>query len=139
MVNLQQFLLNNIKDDEIGCYALVTYNNRTEATWFTKYYSDIDNQPWFLESPCELYKMCEVGTDIDKFCKEYMEYMDLIDGVTEESSEEQYIEEYIKPMIVDNYFYVVENFEVIPYLPKEVYDVKIITERECFEYLLGDK
>lgn len=136
MVNLKQFLLKNIKDGEIGCYALITYNNRTEATWFTKYYSDIDNQPWFLESPCELYKICKVDKPIEDFCKTYMdECIELEEG----ESVQDYIEEHVKPMIVNSYFYEIENFQVAPYLPKEVDDIKIITERECLEWMLDVK
>ena len=51
----QKYLELNIKD--IGSYALVTYNDHTEAIWianmgksFTK-----DNN-WFLEAPCEIIK-----------------------------------------------------------------------------------
>lgn len=131
MVNLKEYLLGNII--ESGGYALVSYNDVIEATWFTKYKSGIDNQPWFLESPCELHKVCKVEKPIDEFCEEFVkECIELEEG----ESEEDYIENYMKPMIVDGWFYVVNNFQSGPYLPKEVDNIEIITERECLDWLL---
>lgn len=131
MINVKDFLLeNNIKD---GTYALVSYNNTIEPTWFTRY--DFKNKPWFLESPSQLYKIAEVKEDIDTFCKKYME-----DNICLESneSEEEYINKYVKPMIVDGWLYEIENFQCSPYLPKEVDDIKLISERECLEYMLNN-
>ena len=131
MIELKEFLLNNIKGQ--GEYALVSYTDFTEATWFTKYKSGIDNQPWFLESPCELHKVCKVEKPIDEFCEEFVkECIELEDG----ESEEDYIENYMKPMIVDGWFYVVNNFQSGPYLPKEVDNIEIISESECLDWLL---
>ena len=42
-------------------------------------------------------------------------------------------------MVNDNWFYEIENFQVEPYLPKVVDDIKIITERECLEWILSQK
>jgi hypothetical protein len=126
MINIEQFLLDNNSD---GTYALVTYNNKTELTWFSKYY--YKNEPWFLESPCELYKIMEVDRPIDEFSKWY------VDGLLEENADvESYINKYVKPMIIDNVLYEIENFQCSPYLPKFVDDIKLISERECLEYLL---
>lgn len=136
MINLEQFLLDNMKSD-VGCYALVAYNHITEAIWFSNY-CDLNKkgEVFFLESPCELFKICEVEGDIDRFCKKYMNDINLLDGATEENLEKEYIEEYVKPMIIDNSFYSIENFQVAPYLPNEVDGIKIITERECLIWLL---
>ena len=131
MINLEEFLLNNIKD--IGSYALVTYNNKTEATWFTKYnFGDGDR---FLESPCELYKQTKVGEDIDEFCEQYIEMFIYLE---EDVSKEDYINQFIKPMIIDGWLYEIENFQTAPYLPKEVDDIKLISERECLEWMLNN-
>lgn len=131
MIKLEEFLLKNIED--IGEYALVSYNGTTKAIWFAQYWSDIDNKPWFLESPCVLRRICEVDKPIDEFCKEYMENcIELI----EDASEEDYIENFVKPMIMNGWFYEIENFQTEPYLPKEVDSIKIISERECLEWML---
>ena len=134
MINLKEFLLKNISD--IGGYAIVSYNNKTEPIYFAKQWSDVDNQYWFLESPCELYRICKVERSIDEFCKEYVE--ELVQ-LNEDTNIEEYIEEFIKPMVKDNWFYEIENFQVEPYLPKVVDDIKIIPERECLEWILSQK
>ena len=129
MINLKEFLLtNNIKG---GTYALVTYNNRTEPTWFTRY--NFGNGDWFLESPCILYRLMEVNEPIDDFCKKYMEECIVLE---EGESEENYITEFVKPMIVDGWLYEIENFQCFPYLPKEIEDIELISERECLNYML---
>ena len=53
MIKVQEFLLKSNID--FGTYALVTYNGKTEPTWFSKY--NLKGIDWFLESPCELYKI----------------------------------------------------------------------------------
>lgn len=131
MVNIQEFLLKNSKGK--GVYALVSYNGITEATWFTKYLFNVDRGPWFLESPCELHKICKVEKPIDEFCKEYVsECIELEDG----ESEEDYIENSIKPFIVDGWFYVLNNFQTGPYLTKSVDNIEIISERECLDWMI---
>lgn len=131
MIGLKEFLLKNIEGQ--GEYALVSYNGVTEAMWFTKYKSGLDNKPWFLESPCELHKVCKVEKPILTFCKEFVsECIELEKG----EIEEDYIENYVKPMIVDGWFYVIDDFQTAPYLPKEVENIEIITERKCLEWLI---
>lgn len=133
MINLKEFLLKNVTG--IGTYALVSYNGIVEATWFTKYWSDVDNQPWFLESPCELYKFCNVDKPIDEFCKNYIEEcIELEEG----ESAEDYIKNFVEPMIVDGCFYEINNFQTAPYLPGEVDDIKMISGRECLEWMLSN-
>lgn len=139
MINLEEFLLKNICEDEMGSYALVTYNGMVEATWFTNFCNLIDGEVFFLESPCELYKVFKVGDDVDKFCKEYMKGIDLLDGATEENAERDYIENFIKPMIYNDWFYEINNFQTDPYLPKEVDDIKLISKRECLMWLLENQ
>jgi len=48
MINLKEFL----KSHTNSFYALVSYNRIIEPTYFC--YFTFDNDPWFLESPCEL-------------------------------------------------------------------------------------
>ena len=131
MINIEEFLLNSNLD--MGTYALVTYNGKIEATWFSKYAEwGEDRHTWFLESPCGLYKVADVDKSIDEFAKEYIE------GLLEKGTDEQeYINKWVLPMIVDNVLYEIENFQCAPYLPKEVDDIKLINERECLEYLLN--
>lgn len=128
MINIEQFLL----DSELGgTYALVTYDNKTEATWFTKHY--YEDKPWFLESLCELYRIMEVDRPIYEFAKWY------VDGLLEENAdEENYINNYVLPMIVDNVLYEIENFQCSPYLPKEVDDIELISGRECLKWMLNN-
>ena len=128
MINVEEFLLKG--NLEVGTYALVTYNGKTEPTWFSKH--DFEGKPWFLESPCELYRITEVDKPVEEFAKEY------IDGLLEDGVDEQeYINKYVIPMIVDNVLYEIENFQCSPYLSKEVDDIRLISERECLEYMLS--
>lgn len=128
MINVEEFLLKNNID--FGTYALVTYNNKTEATWFSKH--NFEGSDWFLESPCQLYTMAEVTEPIDKFAKEYV-----ADLLEEGSDVEDYINKHIKPMIIDGILYEIENFQCSPYLPKEVDEIKLVSEKDCLNYMLN--
>ena len=127
MINVEEFLLKNNID--FGIYALVTHNNKTEATWFSKY--NFEGSDWFLESPCQLYRIMEVTEPIDKFAIKYVTDL-LEDG----ANVEDYINEYVKPMIIDGILYSIENCQYSPYLPKEVDNIDLISERQCLEYML---
>jgi hypothetical protein len=130
MINVEEFLFkNNIN----STYALVTYNNKTEPTWFTKY-GDEDYGDWFLESPCELYRVMFVTEPIDDFAKKYAELWELEEGETYEDIANKYV----KPMIVNGVLYSIENFQCSPYLPSEVDEIKPISEKECLEFLLKE-
>ena len=125
MINVEEFLFkNNIN----STYALVTYNNKTEPTWFTKY------RDWFLESPCELYRVMFVTEPIDDFAKKYAELWELEEGETYEDIANKYV----KPMIVNGVLYSIENFQCSPYLPSEVDEIKLISKKECLEFLLKE-
>ena len=41
-------------------------------------------------------------------------------------------------MIVDGCFYEINNFQTAPYLPGEVDDIKMISGRECLEWMLSN-
>ena len=130
MIDLKEFLLNS--NINIGVYALVSYDNKIEPIWFKKY--NFGKEDWFLEYPCELYEIAKIDIPIDEFIEEYIKEL-LEDG----ENEEDYINKYVKPMIIDGVLYNIENFQCSPYLPKEVDDIKLITERECLEYILNNK
>lgn len=138
MVNLKQYL----KDQKLsfGTYALVIYEGRTEPTWFANMgtsFNQVGNaDDWFLESPCCLYKVADVGDDIDEFANGYM---DEVVCLEEGESEKEYINNYVLPMIVNNVMYEIENFQCAPYLPELVDDIKLMTERECLEWMLEHK
>lgn len=130
-MNLEEFLLRNMMDED--SYALVTYNGKTESIHFTKY--NFGSGDWFLESPCELYKLDKVNEPIDDYCKKYVEmYIDEI-----EENAEEFINEYMKPMIVDGILYEIDCPQCSPYLPKEVDNIKLISERECLLWILNNQ
>lgn len=128
MVNVKEFLLK--RNIGLGTYALITYNNKIEPTYFTKY--NFGEGDWFLESPCQLSKFEEIKEPIDDYLKTYTE--DVLDMLEDEEDTKQYIEEFIKPMIIDNVLYDIANFQCSPYLPEDVDDIKLISARECLEY-----
>ena len=128
MINVKEFLLKNNMD--FGTYALVTYNNKTEATLFSKH--NFKGEDWFLESPCVLYKIMEVIKPIDKFARDYVK-----DLLEEDADIEDYINKHVKLMIVDDILYEIENFQCSPYLPKEVDGIELISEQECLVYMLN--
>lgn len=128
LIDLNDFLKKNIKGD--GAFALVTYNKKTEPIYFSKI--DMNGENWYLESPCSLFKICKIKGNIDTFCLEYVNNLCLEEWI----DEYEYIEKFIKPMIYEGFLYEIENFQCAPYLPKEVEDIKIISERECLEYML---
>lgn len=135
MINVQDFLKENISKDSIGEYASVLYDGKKIFVYFAHYI--LDGEDFFLESPCSLYKVSDVKGDVDKFCKNFVnetieEFEDCVDI-------DLYIEQFVKPMIVDNILYEIENFQCEPFLPKLVDDIKLITERECLKELLNLK
>lgn len=101
MIVLRDFLLENARNVKAGCYALVTYNGKTEAIWFSRYINPTEKEDVsFVGSPCRLNKICEVGADIEN-C------------------------------------YEIEKFDVELYLPDKVDNIKIITEKECLNWMLN--
>lgn len=133
MVNVQEFL--SKQNIDVGAYALVTYDNKTEPTYFCAYCGGA----YVLESRCELYKMEDVESDVETFCKEIGSKIEKIHRLKAGEIGEEYIDKFIKPMIIDNVLYEIENFQCSPYLPDEVDDIKIMSERECLEYMINHK
>ena len=126
----QKFLELNIK--EIGSYALVTYNNYTEAIWITRYQNFIEeNSYWFLEAPCELRKF-EFKDDSDRAVRDYVI----------ELYEKEYIEEgirYIRSMIKNGWLYDIYSPQTGPFLPEVLDDLTLISEEYCLEWMLENR
>jgi hypothetical protein len=127
MINVEEFLLKS--NLEVGTYALVTYDNKTEATWFTKYDNcGDDGHTWFLESPCQLMKY-DFENQSEQDIKDFV-----LAWYGDECLESDI--DYVKSMVRGDYLYEIENFQCSPYLPKEVDDITLITEQECLDYIL---
>lgn len=130
MKKVQEFLLQN---GEPFQYALVKYNGKTEAIYFVQHYHN--NKPWFLESPCGLcseHKFTD-NENIEEWC------LSVADELLEpDVDRKEYYEQYMKPLIMNNILYDIYCPQVAPYLPEEVDDIKLITERECLLYLLKE-
>lgn len=130
MINIKDFLN---KTEHDYTYALITYNDKTEPTHFSRF--NFGHGNIYMHSPCVVTRICKVDKDIEKFCEEAVE----VYVYDSEEEKREIIENYIKPMIVDNIFYDLDCPMCMPYLPEEVEDIKIITERECLLYLLNNQ
>lgn len=129
MINIQEFLLKNVKNNDV--YALVKYDNKVHAIHFAKH--NYKGEYWFLESPCQLYKHAKVDCDIDIFCKMYVKERLILE---ENADIDEYINNFVKPMIIDNWLYEIVNYQCAPFLPKIVDEIEIISEKKCLEYIL---
>ena len=131
VVNVQDFLIQNAESFQ---YAIVKYDGRTEAVYFTEH--DYKGKDWFLESPCGLYEeqRFSENENIKEWC------LSTADALLEpEANRIEYVEQYMLPLIVDNVLYDIFCPQVEPYLPKMVDDIKLVTERECLFYLLKNE
>lgn len=131
MVNVQDFLIQNAESFQ---YAIVKYDEQTEAIYFTEH--DYKGKNWFLESPCGLYEehRFSENENIKDWC------LSTADALLEpEVDRTEYVEQFMLPLIVDNILYDIFCPQVEPYLPKMVDDIKIVTERKCLLYLLENK
>lgn len=128
MINIHEFLSKH--KIEVGEYALVTYEGITQPIYFAKH--KFEGKDWFLEHPCELYKIAHIEKPIEEFALEYAESI-----LEDDDNISYYIEAYIKPMIVDYILYEIESFQCSPFLPKEVDKIEIVSERECLLYMLN--
>lgn len=122
----EDFLKTNITGS--GSYALVTYENRTEAIWISKYTNWTEGRDWFLESPCELYRF-EFKDTSEESIRAYAEELYEPDG-TEDAINN------IKSMLRDGWLYEIENFQTMPYLPNELDNIELISEIECLDWML---
>lgn len=124
MINLNEFIE---KQNHESFYALVTYNGVTEPTYFCTV--DLDEEGLLdLHSPCEVFKRFEGSEKIEAY---FNWIMTEECGLTKED-----IDEFYRPLVVDDVYYDVENFQCAPYLPEEVDDIEICTERDSLLYVL---
>ncbi len=125
MINLNDFIENQKHN---SFYALVTYDGITEPTYF--YTVDLGKKGLLdLHSPCEVFKRIEGKEDIE----------DYLSGLTDEENggfSDSDIDKYFRPLIVNDIYYEVENFQCAPYLPEEVDDIEICSERDCLLFIL---
>lgn len=82
MINVQEFL--KTLNIDVGIYALVTYNERKEAIYFSKHFNE--SEQWFLESPCELFQYGD-EYEIENFqCSPYLpEEVEAIETISQEA------------------------------------------------------
>lgn len=129
MINLEKWLKENIQG--MGEYTLVTENGKTRPVYFSRFSDSKWDEDLFLIDTCSVRRIDKVEGDIDKFCKEYM---DECIELEEDTNVEEYIEEFVKPMILNGYFYEIWNWHGSPIEVKEVEDIKLMTEREILEW-----
>lgn len=135
MINVKEYLFNNLhKFDDYGIYALVTYNDNTVPVYFAKHY-DTNNRIWFWESCVDLLKY-KIDRPMDDFCDLHAT---IFYECCDEEEKQKIIDEYIKPMIIGEYLYETEAYQQTPFLPKEVDNIKIVSERECVEWMIENK
>lgn len=109
-------------------YALVTCDGITELTNF--YTVDLGEEGLIdLHSPCEVFKRFEGIVEIENYFKWLMEEEN--GGFSEED-----INKYFRPSIADDIYYEIENFQCTPYLPEEVDNIEIRSERDCLLFVL---
>lgn len=133
-INLKEFLTENCT--EHGCYTAIKINSdgkdaQIDFVYFSKY--NFGDGDWFLESPCQLIKVMEVTDDIDTFC---MNYVNKYLCLENEEDKLSYINEFVKPMIIDGWLYEIDAPQVAPYLPEEICDIQIISEHQCAVMML---
>lgn len=116
------------KQNHSAFYALVTYDGVTEPTYF--YTVDLGEKGLLdLHSPCEVFKQFEGVNEIEDYFKWLM---DEKNGGFSDGD----IDNYFRPLVVDEIYYEVENFQCAPYLPEEVDNVEICSERDCLLFIL---
>ena len=112
----QKYLDYHIKEKDIGCYALVTYNNYTKAIYLANLgKSNIKGDNWYLEYPCELREFILNNKKDLKYLKE-----------------QGYI-------IKDGKVYEIYNPQTGPFLPDVLDDLTLISEEYCLEWMLENR
>ena len=135
MINVKEFLSDNLgKFDDHGVYTLVTYDGKMYPIYFAKHY-DTNNRIWFWESCVDLLKY-KIDRPIDDFCDLHAT---IFYKCCDKEEKQKIIDEYIKPMIIGDYLYETEAYQQMPFLPKEVDDVKIVSEKECVEWMIENR
>lgn len=128
---LQHFFEKNCPEE--GSYAIVTYcDGGKEAIWisvFKDWTVDEDGNPrnWYLEAPNVLFR-----TELEE------PYEESIFDYAEELYEEvdEILIKSLMEMVIDGYLYEVDSMQTSPFLPEQLNDIKLVTERECLEWML---
>lgn len=130
MINYEEYLLGLGKEEY---YAIVTYNGVEEPTYFKLIYDD-KNGNWIMPSPCQLMYGFKVNeNDLMNDLKEYVEQIYMKEAY-EEIGIEKFIEDRFLPFIKNGIYYELESWQCLPYMPKEVEDIKLVTEKELFDW-----
>lgn len=131
MINYKKYLLELGKEEY---YAIVTYDGIQEATYFKKIYDD-KNGNWIMPSPCQLMYGFKVNEDnLIEDLKGWVKEL-YYKETYEEIGIENFINERFIPYIKNGIYYELEAFQCLPYMPKEVEDIKIVTEKELFDWM----
>ena len=117
----------------MGTYAIVQYDGGAFPIWITRFSQWINGEDWYLESPCELRKVCQVSGDLYEFGKQHVSDF----GILLDCDENEYIRDFVIPLVVDGVFYEIENYQCSPFIPEEVDSLEFITERECLLWMLN--
>ena len=129
---LDKFLKLNIP--EIGSYALVSYDNKAEAIWITRYKDFNGGDDWFLESPCELHKHETSQNELKDMPDE--EIRNLCKLLYGESYSSLDLNDITTCMAKGTCCYSIDNPQVAPYLPCELDDLTLISEDYCIDWLI---
>lgn len=125
LINVSKFIEEQNHEE---FYALVEYDGVTEPIYF--YAVDLEKYGLLdMHSPCEVYKRFEGQKEIEN-------YFDWLINDNDNNFSKEDIDKIFRPLIVDDVLYEVENFQCAPYLPEEVDNITICTERDCLLFIL---
>lgn len=132
------FLEKNIKKDDYGSYALVTYEGKTHTIYFSRY--EMENGPYFLEGPNQLFAISiPEDIEIDDWIEEYVNDLYEIDYIRDLQEKGTYedFKENLKAFIYDRKFYEIDTPQTGPFLPEVLDDLTLISEEYCVWYILN--
>lgn len=126
---LYKFLKLNIND--VGSFALATYDNHTVPIWITRYKDFDKDGDWFLEAPCELHEFefkDQSEKHIRKYAKSLYKRRCVKEGI-----------QYIKSMIRGEWLYDIDCPQISPFLPYNIDDLTLVSEQYCLEWILNNR
>ena len=117
---LNTFDFNSKKDTELASvYFLMEFDNHVEPIYFLHF-----EDSWF-ESPCELHRFPLNDDEVIEYVKEMYQT---------DSLSKAY--EYEKILQKDGWHYDIDVPQCSPFLPNEVKIIKVLSEKECLDWLL---
>ncbi|MDE7270358.1 MAG: hypothetical protein K2N81_07775 [Acetatifactor sp.] len=117
---LNTFDFNSKKDTELASvYFLMEFDNHVEPVYFLHF-----EDSWF-ESPCELHRFPLKDDEVIEYVKEMYQT---------DSLSKAY--EYEKILQKDGWHYDIDVPQCSPFLPNEVKIIKVLSEKECLDWLL---